>query len=176
MKIRNGRIMLPAMVLFLSIAIAGCSTSGQRREPLTFEQKISRCALMVLGGAVLAKSLGHDARSGALLGTASCGVWLMFNNKRDKERIAEASIMAMKTGQPQRAEWRGDDGRMRAVKVSFVDSQENTAPVQSARDTGVFCRTMNVQVEAIGVGSDASQTVWCRTPDGSYLPKGQLSV
>ncbi|GAA4802768.1 hypothetical protein [Lysobacter hankyongensis] len=176
MRFANGITLSFALMAVAATALTACATMPNDRRPLTSEQKIIRCVAMVAGGAALAKALGGDARDGALVGAASCGVWLLFNNKRDKKYIADASLNAMKTGQPQRAEWRGDDGRGRAVNVTFDGTMQPSASYKSAKDTGIYCRTLNVQVQADGSRADTSQDVWCRTADGNFVPRNQLSV
>ena len=159
-----------AIVVAMAVAVTGCATVGPGGGPLTSDQKIANCAGMILGGAVIAKLLGKAPGTGAAVGAAGCAVWLAFNNKRDKERIDAARLSALEAGTTRQDNWRGDDGKMRTVKVSAGTK----TPMLTAKETGVYCRQTNTEVKAEGVGADSMQGVWCRKSDGAWVPQNQI--
>jgi len=166
MKIRS-RIV--AIVAAASLAVSACATTGSG-EPLTVEQKIARCAGMVLVGALVGTLAGGDDRRnaaiGAGLGGAACAVWLAFENQRDRERIAQMQLAAASTGQTQAQRWigEGQDTRQRDVTVAASTQTEMVLPGAQERR---ICRTLNTTASVDG-RSDSMSEVWCRGSDGNW--------
>lgn len=156
-------------VMAASLALSGCATTGSG-EPTTVEQRIARCAGLVLAGAVLGTLAGGDDRRnaaiGAAIGGATCAVWWAMDNQRDRERIAQMRLAAATTGEPQQDHWigEGQDRRERNVAVAASPSQEMVVP--GAQETRL-CRTLNTTATIQGQ-SNAMSEVWCRGSDGTW--------
>lgn len=171
----SNKKLISAVALSLMVIATGCATTGGARDrPLTTGQKIGGCVAQMAILEVIGQAAGAKKGTGAAVGAATCAAWLFFENKKDKQRIAEAEQKALETGQPQTVQWRGDDNKMRNVQVSFND------PVSSTnQSSGNYCRTMNTQVSVEGqTGSNSA--IMCRVQgaDGSarWVPQGQVAA
>lgn len=172
MNKRCTSIRLIAFVGLFSM-LAGCATAGGGpSQPQTTQQKIAKCAAMVVGGAILGNLIGKNSEGtavGAALGGAACGVWMAFNNAADKKRLEEAQARALQTGQPLKESWQGEDGKSRSVLVQLGEE----SPVQTADSGTLMCRPVNTTVSANG-GNASNSEEWCRTSDGRYRPRSEL--
>lgn len=168
----NARVRVLAFVTLLSM-LSGCATvGGSPSQSQTTQQKIAKCAAMVLGGALLGNLIGKDSKStaaGAALGGAACGVWMAFNNAADKKRLEEAQVRALQAGQSRQESWRGEDGKSRSVQVQLGEETS----VQTAASGTLMCRPVDTTVTANGSNASNSEE-WCRTPDGRYRPRSEL--
>lgn len=181
---------LSITALGLAMSLSGCATLDSN-QPLTTQQKIINCGMMVAGGAVLGAIVGNnvgdgDAGSGAVvggvLGAGACGVWLAFENEKDKRRLLEAQLAAAQTGNAVTETWTGDDGRERTVSVAtsaetqmVVASSTPTVVVDSEPVAPRICRPMNTTVTVAG-RSETLNEVYCRTDSGDWEPAAEQMV
>lgn len=163
-------VLMSGLALFLMTQTTGCATTNADGSAFTAEQKAVRClgqSAMVFTICRLAKG---DPKLCVAAALGTCAVWLAFSNAEDKRRMAEARQRALDSGTSTTDEWRGSDGQLR--KVSVVVGNE--LPLPDARETGVVCRSVNITA-TLGSSSAVNQEEHCRTPDGRWMPRGQMS-
>jgi len=151
----------------------GCATINADGSPLTTEQKIFRCVGSAAAAIAICLALKGKKEECLLAGGATCAIWLAYNNHKDKERIAAARQRALDSGVVQEEEWRGDDGKMRKVRVTPGAEFQ----LQNARASGILCRPTTVEASVAGMdGIASSQETICRSPDGRWMPQSQLEA
>ena len=164
-----------SIALAACLTLAGCATTNRDGTPLTVNQRIARCGMMVgvgaLVGAVAGNNMGNGnagtgAAIGAAVGLGACSVWLAYQSEQDQTRIQQLQMAAVQTGQPQTQQWQGADGRPRMVTVT--PSTETN--VQAQDGATQLCRTANVRAEFNGQADNIAE-VWCRGADGNYAPQ-----
>lgn len=162
-----------AMALVACLSVSACATANRDGTPFTVEQRIQRCAGMVVVGAIAGAIIGNnvgdgDAGSGAAIGAVAglgtCAVWMAFQSQQDQARIEQLQLAAAQSGQSQTASWRGPDNRQRTVTVA-PSTETNIQTVSGSQ----ICRTMNTRAQ-VANQADTIDQVWCRQPDGSYAP------
>lgn len=162
----------------VAIALAGCmslsscaTTAGGRTQPLTPGQKIAGCVATIAIGAIIGGVIANNSGSGnadrgiglgAAAGAGACAVWLAFEARADRERIARLQQAAMTSGQPQSETWQNQSGKV--VRYSVAPSAETSVPIQTqAGQESRQCRASNETADANGQ-AQSMQTLYCRNP------------
>ncbi len=165
-----------ALLTAAALVISGCETSGYGYgggAPTT-QQKITRCAALIGGGAIIGGIIGNNtgsgdakkgATTGAIIGAGACAGWLLLQNRSNRMRYDNAQYSAARTGTPYSDQWRdSESGQTLAVRV------DPSAP-QSMRDTVTgeirTCRTLNTNLSASS-NSDSLTETWCANGDGTW--------
>lgn len=155
-----------ASVLNISMvfAIVGCASMANMNS---FDRKAMVCATAVVLGAGLGAALSRNKGKGAAIGAgAGAGACLVFAalDPYDKERIRSAQVKALSEEKAQTDSWQGQDGNSRALNVSTPE------PVQVASHQGQICRRVSNEVQIQGRGSQHTEDIYCRTPEGDWFP------
>lgn len=165
---------LIAVLTAASVALAGCAT-GSSDQPRTVQQKIAACVGMALVGGLIGAAIANNTGNGnadrgvapgVVAGLGVCAVWLAFENRRDRERIAQMHNAAAMTGQPQSQSWIGPDGRQRQVNVTPSTTTEMIVPQNGVQERRI-CRQLNTTA-SVDKSSDNMAEWTCRGPDGNW--------
>lgn len=164
-----------ALIVAASLLVANCATLQSNGEPLTAEQRIARCAGMVVVGAVVGAIIANNTSSGnagrgilpgALLGGAACAVWSSFQSQQDRERLAQMQMAAASTGRMQDQQWVTPEGQPRQLTVGASTQTEMNVNAGSAPERRI-CRTIQTTA-ATNAGRDSMSEIWCRNTDGTW--------
>lgn len=164
MELKAIRIIAASVIV--TMLASGCATSGQ---PLTGNQQAARCALLLIGGALVAKVTGGKVGAGLAVGAAACGVLVAFNES-EKKRVRAAQVKAAATGKPLEQRWTDEKKVEKSLKVSASKAQK----VQTT-SASLLCRTVETTVTA-GARSEGMSEQWCRSPDGTYKPRSEFAA
>ena len=182
MRHRILRVVSISALALASTANSGCAT---QTGPLSTDQKIANCVMMIGAGAILGAIIGNNTGSGnadtgaglgAVAGGGACAVWMGFQSQKDKEYMLRAQLQAASQGTPVAQSWTGDDGRVRSVVVTpsttnqMIPVDGKGKPAVSA--TPRLCRNMNTQAQ-VANASDSVQVIWCRDDSGDWAPATQ---
>lgn len=153
--------LIVTMGLFTIASLSGCQSMGGANRAGT-DRLIASCATGAILGAVAGNAIdGKKGRDkGAAAGLAlGCGIGMALNH-RDKERIRQAQLRALKTNRKTTDSWKGDDGKMRRVDVSTI---------QVAPQANRVCRRVQSRVQISGKDGAADiKDIYCRTPEGDW--------
>ncbi len=145
-------------------AIVGCASMANMNS---FERKAMVCATTVALGAGLGAAVSKKKAKGAAIGAGvGAGACLLFAalDPYDKERIRSVQTRALNEGTVQTDSWQGQDGNNRALKVSVPE------PVEVASRQGQICRRLSNEVQIQGRGSQHTEDIYCRSPEGDWGP------
>ena len=178
------KLVVVSALVAVSVVLGGCASTGLTAAWSTEEKIVACVATAAAGGAIgmfLGKATGSDDAErdlavGAAVGGAACGVWLAFENERDKRRMAEAQLAAVQREQTYTDSWDGDDGRKRSVTVT---PSSETAYVR-AKDSGAtpkpqICRAVTTDA-TVENKTSRMEEVWCRNEVGDWAKADQEMV
>lgn len=162
------------LLAVIACASSGCAVDTANRKPLTTDQMIKRCVAGTLVAGLLCAA-AKGGRAGAICAgvvAGACGIWMAYNNKKDKERIAAAKLRALQEQSVVEDSWQGDDGRVRRISVSTRELPPDTG----ALSTHQVCRMLDFSGTIDGQAGTANHSEEvCRAPDGRWLTKADLS-
>lgn len=161
----------------IAAVLGGCETTGTPGAPHTnMDRAIGQCMLTVGAGALIGalvggnRNRGTGAVVGAGVGAGACAVLLAMASAKDKQELAQAQQAALMTGQAQRVDYVGDDGKARVIQVAAPVAVPDPTPTAAAAAPRL-CRHVSGQVAVSNVGNTAlPDQIWCQDANGDWSP------
>ena len=139
---------IAVVALSAQLLVAGVVSEAQARPRYRspMDRAIAQCVGAIGIGAVLGAVIGNNTGSGnarrgavtgAVVGAGACAIILAMRAQHDRERMAQLENEAMEADQSKTADYVGDDGRPRQIKVDITPAppprQVSSAPPRECR-------------------------------------------
>lgn len=161
MKLRS--VIVSGLSASMTVGLVGCATTMKNMN--SFERKASVCVGTVAAGAIFGALIA--GKKGAAIGGGAGGlacVLFAALDPYDKDRIRSTQKRSVNEERALSDSWQGKDGKRRSLMVSTPET------VQMPSQPGRICRRINSEVQVEGRGSQKGEDIFCRTPDGDWVP------